>query len=292
MSNASPDKVLHITDLHFWKVVTNPLHLLNKRFLGNVNVIVRRRHEFHMENARPYIDALQATGITTLLLGGDYTSTAHEDEFRLARTFVDELTARGFKIIAIPGNHDVYTFESVRARRYRQYLGDFGPGERLPCRVVLPGGTPLVLAPTVCANVLSSAGRIGAADAEAVRDLITHAPRGPVLVMGHYPVLHETHAYRSTPSRQLRHAELLHAALGDTGRHVLYLAGHVHRFSYVRDPRHKHLAHLTSNAFFLQRRHDRINGAFTEIHREEKDFRVISHWHDTQWHAREEHPHR
>lgn len=289
---ASQDRILHITDLHFWKVVLNPFQLMNKRALGNVNVFIRRRHEFHMENAAKFIEALQATGITTLLLGGDYTSTAHGDEFRMARDFVEELVRRGFKVIAIPGNHDVYTFESVRARRYQQHFDDFGPGERLPCRVILPGGTPLVLAPTVCANVLSSAGRIGHAEVEKVRALVASAPKGPVLVMGHYPVLHETHAYRSTPSRQLRNAEALRAALGATGRHVLYLAGHVHRFSYTRDAQYKHLTHLTSNAFFLQRHHDAVNGAFTEIHREENGFRVISHWHDTQWHQREEHPHR
>lgn len=290
MNEAPQDRILHITDLHFWKVVLNPFELLNKRALGNVNVIIRRRHEFHMENARPFIDALEATGINTLLLGGDYTSTAHEDEFRMARAFADELVRRGFKIIAMPGNHDVYTFESVRARRYRQYFGDFGPGERLPCRLALPGGTPLVLVPTVCANVISSAGRIGRLEVEKARELVASAPKGPVLVMGHYPILHETHAYRSTPSRQLRNAEMLHTALGETGRHVLYLAGHVHRFSCTQDAHYRHLTHVTSNAFFLQRHHDTVNGAFTEIRREENGFRVISHWHDTSWHAREERP--
>jgi 3',5'-cyclic AMP phosphodiesterase CpdA len=50
---------------------------------------------------------------------GDYTSTAHGDEFRMARDYVEELARRGFKVIAIPGNHDVYTFESVRARRFQ-----------------------------------------------------------------------------------------------------------------------------------------------------------------------------
>ena len=122
MADTARDKVLHISDLHFWKIVLNPFELLNKRFLGNANVIWRRRHEFHMEHAERFIDALAATGVTTLLLGGDYTSTAHPAEFRMARAYADALAARGFKIIAIPGNHDVYTFESVRARRFREFF--------------------------------------------------------------------------------------------------------------------------------------------------------------------------
>ena len=195
------------------------------------------------------------------------------------------------EVTVVPGNHDVYTFESVRARRFREYFEPYMPSEHLPCRVQLPGGTPLVLTPTVCANVLSSAGRIGAAQVAETRKLIENAGHGPVLVMGHYPVLHETHAYRSTPSRQLRNAEALREALGVGGRHVLYLAGHVHRFSCVRDRAHKHLTHVTTNAFFLQRRGDSVDGAFTEIHVEERDFRVRSHWHEgDSWRAREEAP--
>lgn len=288
MADAVRDKVLHITDLHFWKVVLNPLHLLNKRFLGNINVFLKRQHEFHMENAEPYIDALQATGITTLLIGGDYTSTAHPDEYRMARAFVDKLLARGFRILSIAGNHDVYTFESVRARRYREYFGEFMPEDHLPCRTALPGGTPLVMVPTAVANVLSSAGRIEMSAVSKTRQLIESAPHGPVLVMGHYPVLHETYAYHSTPTRQLRHAEPLRAAMGETGRHVLYLSGHVHRFSHVQDAHFKNLTHVTSNAYVLQRHHEPHDGAFTELHCTRHGFEVISHWHDKAWHARRE----
>ena len=291
MMDCPRDTVLHLSDLHFWKIILNPFALLNKRFLGNVNVILRRRHEFLMHNAAAFIDALAGTGAQTLLLGGDYTSTAHEAEFRMARAYADQLAARGFRLIAIPGNHDVYTFESVRTRRFTRHFAPYAMEDALPCRLALPGGTPLVLAPTVCANVVSSAGRIADAEVAHVRDLVETAPEGPVLVMGHYPVLHETYAYRSTRSRQLRNAEALREALGATGRSVLYLAGHVHRFSYVRDPRHATLTHVTSNAFFLRRHGDVVDGAFSEIHAGFEGFRVYSHTRERgQWQRSEELP--
>ena len=34
----------------------------------------------------------------------------------MGRAFVDGLTRRGLNVHLMPGNHDVYTFESVRAR--------------------------------------------------------------------------------------------------------------------------------------------------------------------------------
>lgn len=283
MDDTPRDRVLHLSDFHFWKVVVNPLQLLNKRALGNLNVFLRRRHEFHMDRAEQYIDALAATGVTTLLLGGDFTSTAHPAEFRLARAFADKLIARGFTLIAIPGNHDVYTFESTRKRRYKEFFGAFTPGKGLPVRVALPGGTPLVLVPTVCPNLVSSQGNITSAQVAETRALIAGAPAGPVLVMGHYPVLHRTHAYDSSTSRQLRNADALRTALGAPGRTVLYVAGHVHRFSHVQDPDHAGLQHLCSNAFFLQRHGDPIDGAFSEIHAGSESFRVFAHTHAEGW---------
>ena len=57
--------VLHITDLHFWEVVWNPLHLLNKRFLGNINVFMKRRHHFKVDRAGEFGADAAAHGFGT-----------------------------------------------------------------------------------------------------------------------------------------------------------------------------------------------------------------------------------
>ena len=277
------DTLIHITDLHFWEIVKNPLALMNKRFLGNANVIYRRRKEFHMCQAAAYGEHLAALGISECLIGGDFTSTATPNEYAMGKTFADSLARRGLNVHVLPGNHDVYTFESKRARRFESVFQDYAPAEGYPSALTLPGGTPLILAPTVCPNVLSSAGRITDAEAAAVCRLIEACPPGPVLVAGHYPVLHRTAGYTSGKSRQLRNAEALRSAMGETGRDLLYLAGHVHRFSYTQDERYPHMRHLTTGAFFLKRPKDTCRGAFSTIQVEDGQIQVTWHRFETDW---------
>lgn len=269
--------LIHIADLHFWEVVWNPLRLLNKRFLGNANVVLRRAREFPMERAEAFADAVAATGAATAVLTGDFTSTATDREFELAKHFVEGLVRRGLRVWALPGNHDVYTFEAVRNRRFERYLGDFLPREGLPACVRLPGGTALVLVPTVCPNLLSARGRITEDEVARTAALIEAAPEGPVIAAGHYPCLHHTDGYASTWGRRLRNAEALRNAFGRAGRPILYLAGHVHRFSCTRDAQYQRLCHMTTPAFFLDRRHGGPRGAFTEVHVNGPDFAVFRH---------------
>lgn len=277
------DKLAHIADLHFWEIVCNPLRLLNKRFLGNANVVLRRAREFPMDRAESFADTVAATGAATAVLTGDFTSTATDREFELAKRFVEGLARRGLRVWAIPGNHDVYTYEAARKRRFERYLGDFLPKEGLPASVPLPGGTPLVLVPTVCPNFLSARGRITEDEVARTAALIEAAPEGPVIVAGHYPCLHQTDGYASTWGRRLRNADALRNVLGRAGRPILYLAGHVHRFSCASDTLHATLCHVTTPAFFLDCRHGGTRGAFTEVHAGAEGFTVFRHTFRDNW---------
>lgn len=270
------DSLLHVADLHFWRVIANPFRLLNKRFLGNLNVWLRRRHEFPMEKALVHIDALAATGLRQLLLTGDFSSTSLDEEFAPAREFVDALRDRGFALYVMPGNHDVYTFETVRKQRFERHFGPYLPAEGFPAVRHLPGGTPLVLVPTVCPNLVSSKGRITPAQIEEVAAFLRDAPQ-VMIVAGHYPLLDATAAYHLTRERRLRNAQALREALGASGRTILYVAGHVHRFSYVRDPEFPSLSHLCTGAFFIRNRREGITGEFARIDVLSDGFRIQRH---------------
>jgi 3',5'-cyclic AMP phosphodiesterase CpdA len=279
--NRPVDRLLHITDIHFWEIVINPLRLMGKRALGNLNVFLRRRHEYITERAEEYAQWLAETGVTTLFAGGDFTSTATDAEYKMALEFLHRLRSHGFDIIILPGNHDVYTFASGRNRRFQKHFADFlhHDGE-LPCRIDLPGGTPMVLTPTVRPNLISSRGFISLPEIDETVRLVKEAPPGPVLIGAHYPVIEKTTAWASSWSRRLHNAHLFRRALGETGRRVLYIAGHVHHFSYHRDPDFPDLRQVTTSAFFMQRRGHTRRGAFTEIHVMPDAFGIIQHWYE------------
>lgn len=263
------DALLHITDLHFWKVTWNPLRLMGKRFLGNANLWLRRRRQVNIDLAETTADLLCASGVRCVVAGGDLTTTSLAEEYARAAEFLDLLAARGLRVWAIPGNHDVYTFGSARRDLFRRFLGRFMPGDALPVRVALPGGTPLIFAPTTCPNLITSRGRVTRPEIMETARLVADSPPGPVIVAGHYPLLFKTDAYHEQPTHRLRNAAALRDALGETGRTLLYLAGHVHRFSETADVRHPAMTHVTSPALFYSR-----GGGYSEITVRDGGFQV------------------
>jgi len=275
-------RVLHLSDLHFWRVVLNPLRLLNKRFLGNANVALRRRHELRTHQAPAFLDYIAGLGVRDVLLTGDFTSTSTDDEFALAREFLQELVRRRMIPRVFAGNHDVYTFESARHRRFEKYLGEWQPADRLPALVPLGDGFPVLYVPTACPNLVSSKGRIAPGEIDDVRGLLNQTS-GPLLVAGHYPILDHTYGYVTKPNRRLRNAAVLGAALRSHRGPALYACGHVHRFSFVRDPASPSLLHLSTGALFRYDHATGYSGDFSEIHAGPTGFRVVRHTFHGAW---------
>lgn len=270
------DTFLHVADLHFWRLVWNPLHLLNKRVVGNLNVLLRRRHQFPLERAERHIAALEAAQSDTVLFTGDFTSTSTDEEFAMAREFVDEVRAKGMKTLVMPGNHDVYTFAAARHERFERHFRDLLPADGFPSSEILLGGTPVILVPTVRPNWLSSSGLVTAAAIDDTAALVRRC-EGPCVVAAHYPVLERTYGYKLSPSRQLRNGQALRDALGRTGQKILYVCGHTHEFSYVEDPGYANLRHLTTGPLFRNDGQRNCQGEFCEVHVFEDGFRVVRH---------------
>lgn len=277
------DRFLHVTDLHFWSLVLNPLHLLNKRFLGNLNVLLRRRRVFPLERAEAFADRLASCGVPDILLTGDFTSTATDVEFEAARAFVDGLARRGLRITVLPGNHDVYTFEARRKRRFERHFAAYLPEGGYPARTALAGGTSVALVPTVRPNLFSSRGHITHEDIARARELIGGIRDTTAVVAGHYPLLRHAPGYHTGRLRRLINAGPLRRALGASPLRLLYVAGHVHRFSYVRDPEHPRLEHLATGAFFHLDPRKGCFGEFSEVHVLDGGFQVFRHVYRDGW---------
>lgn len=274
-------RYLHISDLHFWNIVCNPLRLINKRILGNLNLILRRRRYVRTERADSFIGLLEKVRPDALLVGGDLTTTATEEEYRQAAHFLSDIAGRQISVFLIPGNHDVYTFESCRKGRFGKYCGAFWPEPDEPDAVVLPGGVPLLRVPTVRANLISSRGYISPRQVEKTGRLLEESPPGPVIVLAHYPVLHQTPAYRSTLTRRLGNADALRRVLGASGREILYLAGHVHAFSHTRDAQFENVTYVTTRALFYQKKHH--SGGFVELEEEDGKITIFPWVYRTGW---------
>ena len=281
MTDQPIDSLLHIADLHFWKITWNPLRQLNKRVLGNLNLILKRSKQFDLALAPSSAEYAASTGLPTALFTGDFSTTSLEEEFEMALGFVRQIQKGGFKVHLLPGNHDVYTFWAS-ANRLRRIFAEYLPSGDYPLRQTLPGGTPLIVVPTVCPNFILSCGRITTQEIERTKALLAEC-ESPVIVAGHYPFLQKTSAYRMTYSRELRGADALREALGESGKRILYIAGHVHRFSYTQDSRYENLQQLTTDGPFHHSRKQGTSGEFSEVHVYRDRFEVVRHMRRADW---------
>ena len=278
------ESIIHIGDLHFWKIILNPMRMLNKRFLGNLTVMLRRSREFQMERAQEFIQYLTTLGCSSVLLTGDFTSTSVDEEFSAAAYFVDQLRQKGFKIYLVPGNHDVYTFEAARKKRFEHYFGDFLPSGGYPAMECLADGTPLFLCYTVRPRHLSARGHVSLETIFYLEEHIQELPSDkPILIAGHYPFLDFTYNYESSQFRTMTNAKDLREMLGMCQKPILYIAGHVHRFSYVQDSSFSTLFQLTTGAFFRTVYKENTFGEFSEIVIEPTGFSIYHHVLHNEW---------
>lgn len=215
-------RIAHITDLH---VLRTPkvAELLNKRLAGAVNLyLLGRSHHFTEASARGLVDAVGGLAPDLVLCTGDLTATATEAEFVAARELLRPLID-AFPVRLIPGNHDVYTAESVG--RFARHFGDVAFGGRFPAVEHFDGLD--VVAFDVCQPGWMSNG-IVTHDALASLDGLLGQGTAPAVLMLHYPLRDRRGQPYGPASRNLHEARELEALLARHPRVAAVLHGHEH----------------------------------------------------------------
>jgi 3',5'-cyclic AMP phosphodiesterase CpdA len=64
-----------------------------------------------------------------VVISGDFSQRAHEDQFREASAWLNRLRAAGHQVLAVPGNHDIPLYDVVRRfaaplHRYKTYISN------------------------------------------------------------------------------------------------------------------------------------------------------------------------
>ncbi|MCZ6805898.1 MAG: metallophosphoesterase [Deltaproteobacteria bacterium] len=122
-------RILHVSDLHLedgfpgvpWK------SFANKRLVGLANLRLLRRRLF--AQARQKVDALadfaREQGVDLVVCTGDYTALGTDAEIAYARRVIEPLTHAPQGFFTVPGNHDVYLQDAVRAGWFEKHFGEF-----------------------------------------------------------------------------------------------------------------------------------------------------------------------
>ena len=233
----------HLSDLHVTPVgVRRPRDFLNKRFLGALSWSLRRRKEYRPEVLAALVDDLHAQGPDHVVVTGDLTNIALQDEFSASLPWLQKLGGPQ-QVSVIPGNHDIYTrgSESFPWAYWGDYMRSYIPTDTLPDSAALPSDFPTADFPTlrICGPLalvgvstaratvpFDASGTIGQTQLDRLERLLSvlaNTPLGRVVLIHHPP-----QPIAISARRRLTDAAALRAVLAKTGAELL-LHGHMHR---------------------------------------------------------------
>ena len=81
------------------------------------HVTLNRKNKHQVALFESLAEELNRQPPDEVVVTGDLTNLSLEPEFRLARNILDRFTLVPLLVTVFPGNHDVYTWDALRARQ-------------------------------------------------------------------------------------------------------------------------------------------------------------------------------
>jgi 3',5'-cyclic AMP phosphodiesterase CpdA len=234
-------KIAHFSDLHVLSLEgVGPARFLNKRLTGYANLRFKRGHVHHPRFVRAIAREVKRSGADHVAITGDLTNLALDEEFEAVyRLLHEELGLSPKDVSVIPGNHDLYTRGSLRAKRFVKHFGEFMTSDlpelgadialgRFPF-VRLRGPAAIIgMSSAVPSMPLFATGKLGHEQIEALARILAHPEvkkRTPVL-MTHHPVHNPVATMKRVLTGLTDAAELVDAV--QSVPRGLMLHGHLH----------------------------------------------------------------
>jgi 3',5'-cyclic AMP phosphodiesterase CpdA len=226
-------RVAHLTDLHATPARAALAGLFGKRFFGWLSWQLRRRHAHQERVLEALLADLHAQAPDQIVVTGDLTNLAGEEEFPAARAWLERLGPPA-RVSIVPGNHDAYV--PVPAERglalWSEYVDSDAAGLVAPAQGEFPtlrlrGRLAVVgLSSAVPTRLFQAGGRVGAAQLERLEPLLVRLGRDGFfrMVLIHHP----PEPGVVSPRRALHDATAVRDVLARAGAELV-LHGHTHR---------------------------------------------------------------
>jgi len=222
-------KIAHISDLHVQARRPVPFtRFLNKRMTGAVNLYTFRKDAHSGDILHALMNDIIHQDVHHTCITGDLSNLSLEQEFDASREEICRL-GDGSRVSIVPGNHDIYTRGSQRAKRFESYFGDWlCPDLRaLPYSKDLGQGVKVVgLCSAIPTLPFTSYGRVGKEQLEKLAALPSPGMTDFEIVLLHHN-LHPRHSSLKDWSSGLKDREEFMGILGVRGTSMV-LHGHTH----------------------------------------------------------------
>ncbi len=286
-------RIIHLSDIHFWRYALHPMRLLSKRLVGTASLLMGRGRRFRLERVPDLVERVRSLNPDHVLITGDLTTTALADEFHHARTALSGLLDNPASVTIIPGNHDRYTLRAHRTRRFERYFGAFAPEGPYPWLRPLDSRTAVLGLDPTRAGV-SARGWLPERQLIAAAELVAAAAEGAaermnLLIACHYPVAAPAEYESRLARKSIVNGSDLVAWLKTIGPH-LYCCGHIHAAWAFRPRSIPNQLCLNPGAPLMRDHRAKHHPGFLEITMEGRDVTVDHHfWHGAGWDFRKIH---
>ncbi len=225
---SSPLRLVHLSDIHVWRIPANLLHLFNKRILGVIDLARGRARKFRLERLDEVVARVQQLAPDHVLITGDLTTTALTSEFVAALDALAPLLTDPARVSMIPGNHDRYTRSSMRNRKFEQHFGPYMPAPEFPWTRWLDDQTA-ILGLDATRSHISARGYLRPDQMKKAGALLDQhsATLKRLLVACHYPAVAPPGFERELAIKRLKNEAAVRDWLATLPPHLL-CCGHVH----------------------------------------------------------------
>lgn len=241
-------RIAHISDLHFSKLTWNLSQFFCKRWIGNLNLALKRKHTFAPDTLTALFPLFYERKVDVVVITGDLTSTSHEAEFILAQQFIESLRQEGFKVFTLPGNHDHYTKRAYQQKLFYEFFNDCyaSPTDSISALSLKNDGLAAAyfghnwwligLDTAIATSLLSSNGYFSNELEQKLEKTLKEIPDDhQVILINHFPLFANESARKS-----LIRKEALRKLIERFPKIRLFLHGHTHRHT-IADLRDSHL---------------------------------------------------
>lgn len=213
----------HLSDLHFASLSFNPLQFLSKRWVGNFNLLLRRRREFNHKLLQEILPILAEKKPDFVLVSGDFSCSSLKQEFLQAAFFLQQIEQLGIPVISLPGNHDHYTKHAAKKRAFYEFFPSQDlKQDRLSVKKLSDPWWLVTLDTTISTPWFCCHGLFNEELEHHLSQTLQNLPaHAQVILANHFPIQH--------PSQALKREEALIALLQKYPQVKLYLHGHTHQ---------------------------------------------------------------
>ena len=228
-------KILHFSDIHIGGWVKSPRGYFDKRLLGSINYMLRRKKYIKWHHFDNCLNIIKNEKPDVVCFTGDLISTSEPFEFQKVQKKMQPLVENeSFELLCVPGNHDRYVKNKLSIKLLNEtyfYLNRKKfTLEDLPLKKNIKGIDFFLIDESFVMPWTSSNGFIKDDDIKALK-LWTQDKKNPNILVSHYP-LKNVEGKELPPKRKLKNSQEVYKLLA-TKTIDIALCGHTH-FPFIR----------------------------------------------------------